>query len=65
MEDFDKVDVFEPNNAFTLQTCGEVKRMLDDYQGALEELDKVDALKQNNAITLKPHGHVKGMSHDY
>jgi len=59
LEDFDKADVFEPNNAFTLRTRGEVERMLNDYQGALEEFDKVDVLEQNNAITLKIHGKCK------
>jgi len=30
LEDLDKVDVFEPNNAFTLQIRGKVKRILHD-----------------------------------
>jgi hypothetical protein len=29
-EDLDKVDVLEPNNAFTLQRCADVKMMLED-----------------------------------
>jgi hypothetical protein len=32
--DPDEVDVIELNNVITLQSCGIVKRMLDDYQGA-------------------------------
>ncbi len=45
LEDLDKVDVLEPNNAFTLQRHGEMKIMLKDYQGALEDLDKADVLE--------------------
>jgi len=30
LEDLDKVDVLEPNNAFTLQIHGEVKKILHD-----------------------------------
>jgi len=29
LEDFDKVDVLEPNNVFTLSSCGGVQNMLD------------------------------------
>jgi len=35
LEDLDKADVLEPNNAFTLTIRGDVKSMLNDYQGAL------------------------------
>jgi len=31
LEDLDKADVLEPNNAFTLKNCGDAKRMLHDY----------------------------------
>jgi hypothetical protein len=30
LEDLDKADVLEPNDAFTLRVRGDVKRMLDD-----------------------------------
>jgi hypothetical protein len=50
LEDLDKADVLEPNNAFTLRCHGNVKRMLEDCQGALEDLDKVDVLEPNNAF---------------
>jgi tetratricopeptide (TPR) repeat protein len=55
LQDFDKADIFEPNNASTLRTCRIVKYMLDDYQGALEDLDKAHVLEPNNASTLKIH----------
>jgi tetratricopeptide (TPR) repeat protein len=45
LEDFNKVNVLEPNNAIILRRCGNVKRMLTDYQGTLEDLDKVDFLE--------------------
>lgn len=32
--DLNKINEFEPIIAFTLRTCGEVKRMLKDYKGA-------------------------------
>jgi hypothetical protein len=52
LKNLDKVDVFEPNNAFTLQSRGNVKRMLEDCQGALEDFDKVDVFELNNAFIL-------------
>jgi tetratricopeptide (TPR) repeat protein len=52
LEDLDKANVFKPNNAFILQSCGPTKNMLKDYQGTLEDLDKVDVLDPNNVITL-------------
>jgi tetratricopeptide (TPR) repeat protein len=65
LEDLDKADVLEPNNAFTLTTRARVKRMLHDYQGALEDLDKADVLEPNNAFTLRTPTDVKRMLHDY
>ncbi len=44
-----KADVLEPNNAFTLQSRGDLKRMLNEYQRALEDLNKTDFLEPNNA----------------
>jgi tetratricopeptide (TPR) repeat protein len=44
-EDFNKVNVFEPNNAIILRRRGNVKRMLMDYQRNLEDLNKVDFLE--------------------
>jgi len=46
VKDFDKTDVFRPNNAFTMRNCADVKRILKDYQGTLEDLDKVDFFNQ-------------------
>jgi len=65
LKDLDKVDVLEPNNAFTLQCHGNVKRMLENCQGALEDLDKVDVLEPNNEFTLKWRGNVKRTLKDY
>jgi len=65
LEDPNKVDVLEPNNAFTLMIHGIVKYMLDDYQGALEDVDKVDVLEPNNPCTLNICGYVKYMLDDY
>jgi len=65
MEDLDKADVLEPNNAFTLGTRGNVKRMLKEYQGALEDLDKVDVIEPNNVFTLMSCGTVKYMLDEY
>jgi len=42
-----------------------VKRMLKDYQRALEDLDNVDVLEPNNAFILKNREDVKYMLYDY
>jgi len=65
LEDFDEVDVLEPNNAIILQSYGAIKMMLHDYQGALEDLDKVDVLEPNNAFILQRHGEMKIMLKEY
>ncbi|KAH8947331.1 hypothetical protein BDL97_11G035200 [Sphagnum fallax] len=65
LEDLDKADVLEPNNAFTLKTRGDVKRMLKEYPGALEDLDKAYVLEPNNVFTLMSCGIVKYMLDDY
>jgi tetratricopeptide (TPR) repeat protein len=65
LEDLDKADVLEPNNAFTLRIRGDVKRVLEDNQGALEDLDKADVLEPNNAFTLRHRGEVKGVLKNY
>jgi serine/threonine protein kinase len=65
LEDVDKADVLEPNNAFTLKIRRDVKRMLHDYQGALEDLDKADVLEPNNAFTFTIRGDVKSKLKNY
>ncbi len=64
MKDLDKADVFEPNNAFILQSRADVKMMLEDCQRALEDLDKADVLEPNNIFTLQWRGNVKRMLGD-
>jgi len=59
LEDLDKSDVFEPNNAFILHNRGNVKTMLDDYEKALEDFDKANVLDPNNAFILQSHGIIK------
>jgi hypothetical protein len=44
---------------------GHVKRILKDYQKALEDLDKVDVLDPNNAFTLKWRRNVKRTLKNY
>jgi tetratricopeptide (TPR) repeat protein len=65
LEDFDKADVLQPNDASTLENRGKIKYILDDYQGALEDLDKADVLQPNDAFTLRTRGDVKYMLDDY
>jgi tetratricopeptide (TPR) repeat protein len=48
LEDLNKANVLEPNNAFTLRIRRHVKNMINKYQGALEDLDKADVLEPNN-----------------
>jgi hypothetical protein len=35
LKDLDKANVFEPNNAFTLQSYGDANNMLKDYEPTL------------------------------
>jgi len=65
LEDLNKADVLEPNNAFTLRCRGDVKRMLKDYQGALEDLDKANVLEPNNAFTLIIHAYTNWSLNNY
>ncbi len=65
MQDFNNVDDLDSNNAIILQRHGDVKRMLNDYQGALKDLDKADFLEPNNAFILQSHGDAKNMFKDY
>jgi hypothetical protein len=51
LEDLDKANVRELNNASTLKSCANVKCMSDDYQRALNDLNKVDGLEPNNVFT--------------
>jgi predicted Zn-dependent protease len=60
----DKVNVFEPNNAFTLRSLADFKMMLEDCRRALEDLDKADILEPNNAFTLRSFANVKMMLDD-
>jgi hypothetical protein len=55
LENLDKIDVLEPNNAFPLRTHEDVKRMLHAYQGALKDLDKVHVLEPNNPSIFNSH----------
>jgi tetratricopeptide (TPR) repeat protein len=65
LNDLDKADVLEPNNAFTLRSRGDVKKMLKNYEGALNDLDKADVLEPNHAFTLRSRGDVKKMLKNY
>jgi tetratricopeptide (TPR) repeat protein len=65
LEDLDKANDVEPNNAFTLGHRGDVKRMLKDFQGALEDLNMAHVLDPSNAFTLRIRGDVKRMVKDY
>jgi tetratricopeptide (TPR) repeat protein len=65
-KDLDNVHILEPNNAFTLKTCGTLKYLLHDYQGvALENIHKTHVLDPNNASTWRNLEHVKRMLVDY
>jgi tetratricopeptide (TPR) repeat protein len=46
LEDIDKANVLDLNNASTLRSGADVKYMLDDNQGALKDFDKADFLNQ-------------------
>jgi hypothetical protein len=52
LEDLVKANFLELNNPFTLQSLGNVKQKMKDYQGIVEDLDKVYVLHPTNAFTL-------------
>jgi hypothetical protein len=54
----DKTNVFEPNNAFTLKWCGNVKRILKD-------LDKANVFEPNNVFTLIFHAYTNWNLNNY
>jgi len=54
LQDLNNVDDLETNNAIILQRCEDVKRMLKDYQGALEDLDKADVIDQTMHSLCEP-----------
>jgi hypothetical protein len=47
LEDLENAHIFEPNNVFSLNICGDVNR---DYVGALEDLEKAHVLEPTNAF---------------
>jgi hypothetical protein len=53
MDDLNKANLLEPNTTFILDTLGDVKMMMNDYQGVLKDLNKVDVLEPNNPFTLQ------------
>ncbi len=64
LEDFDKVDVLEPKNDFTLNNCGGVKNMFD-YQGTMEDFDKANVLESNIAFILNSLRDIKNILKNY
>lgn len=64
LQDLNKVDILEPNNAFILSTRGDVKKRLYDYQRVLQNLDKSHDLEPNNAFTSRTRGDVKKRFYD-
>jgi hypothetical protein len=52
LEDLDKANVLQPNNAINLRRCGDVKRLLED-------LDKANVLERYNVFTSGICGNVK------
>jgi len=65
LEDLNKANVFEPNDASTLSARGNVKRQMEDYQGALEDLEKADVLVPNKAFTLITYGYTNWSLNKY
>jgi tetratricopeptide (TPR) repeat protein len=65
LEDLEKADVLEPNNAFTLTVRGNVKRILHDYQGASEDLDKANVLQLDVASILTVYAHTNWSLNNY
>jgi hypothetical protein len=64
LQNFNNIDVLESSNAIILQRCGDVKRMLKDYQGIFKDHHKVDVLEPNNVFILQSPGDIKKMLED-
>jgi tetratricopeptide (TPR) repeat protein len=65
LEDLDKADVLEPNNAFTLITHANTNLSLNKYQFALETMEKVRVLEPNNYLILQTQNWWKWMLTEY
>ncbi len=65
LEDLDKADVLEPNNAFTLIIHAYTNWSLKNYQIALETMEKVHVLEPNNHLILQTQNWLKWMLTEY
>ncbi|CAN5971409.1 unnamed protein product [Sphagnum jensenii] len=65
LEDLDKADVLEPNDAFTLITHAYINWSLNKYQFALETMEKVRVLEPNNYLILQTQNWLKWMLTEY
>jgi tetratricopeptide (TPR) repeat protein len=61
LEDFDKANVFKPNNTFTLTIHGNVKITLEDYHRTLEDIDKAYVIEPNTSFVLIVPAHINGV----
>jgi hypothetical protein len=52
LEELDKVDIIDLNDAFILNSHGYVKNILKDYQKSFKDFDNVDVLEPKNAFTF-------------
>jgi serine/threonine protein kinase len=65
LEDLDKADVLEPNDAFTLIIHAYTNWSLNNYQIALETLEKVHVFEPNNHLILQTQNWLKWMLTEY
>jgi hypothetical protein len=53
MDDLNKANLLELNTTFILNTLGDVKMMMNDYQGVSKDLNETNVLEPNNPFTLQ------------
>jgi len=58
LEDLNKANELQPNNAVTLRICGKVRLLMDKFANALEDFNKANEFEPNDALILKIWGEV-------
>jgi serine/threonine protein kinase len=65
LEDLNKADVLEPNDAFTLTAYAHMNLSVNKYQAALEAIDKLHFLQPNDGFILQDRKWLKWMFDEY
>jgi tetratricopeptide (TPR) repeat protein len=61
LQDLDRADALQPNNALTLRARGDTMSMLGRYEEALQDLDRANSREPNDPFTLTVRGDTERM----